>query len=85
MSGPITCIIIGDPITALLSAAGIRAAEAIYEGYARAEALRHEHASARDANREIQGASIRHGRDGGLVSEAGCPAVADPGGSLDRV
>lgn len=63
MSGPITCILIGDPISALLSAAGIRAAEAIYEGYARAEALRHDHASARDANRELQGASIQQGRE----------------------
>ncbi|MEO8136435.1 MAG: hypothetical protein ABI831_20975 [Betaproteobacteria bacterium] len=63
MSGPITCIIIGDPITALLSAAGIRAAEAIYEGYARADALRGEHAAARDAARALHGAATRQGRE----------------------
>ena len=51
MSGPITCILVGDPITALLSAAGIRAAEAIQEGYARAAALREAHDKARDQAR----------------------------------
>ena len=30
-------------------------------------------------------APILHGRDGGLVSEAGCPAVADPGAGLVRL
>ncbi|MEP6701897.1 MAG: hypothetical protein ABJB04_02830 [Betaproteobacteria bacterium] len=62
MSGPITCILIGDPITALLSAAGIRAAEAIYQGYARAEALRGEHDAARSVARGIHYESTRQGR-----------------------
>lgn len=30
-------------------------------------------------------APLLQGRDGGLVSEAGCPAVADPGGALVRL
>ncbi len=30
-------------------------------------------------------APIQKGRDGGLVSEAGCPAVADPGAGLVRL
>src|SRR5258708_27721378 len=63
MSGPITCIIVGDPITALLSAAGIRAAEAVYQGYARAAALRGEHAASRDTARATQRAANRQGRD----------------------
>ncbi len=63
MSGPITCILIGDPITALLSAAGIRAAEAIHAGYAEAAALRGEHAAARDARGVAQRAARREGRD----------------------
>lgn len=62
MSGPTTVIVIGDPVTALLAAAGIRAAEALYEGYARAEALREEHAAARDAARATQVAADRQGR-----------------------
>src|SRR5690349_1384660 len=62
MSGPITCIVIGDPITALLSAAGIRAAEAIAAGYAQAAALRGEHAASRDRRREIQRGATATGR-----------------------
>jgi hypothetical protein len=54
MSGPITCILVGDPILALLSAAGIRAAESIYAGYADAERLRGEHDAARDRMRSRQ-------------------------------
>jgi hypothetical protein len=63
MSGPTTCIIIGDPIAALLSAAGIRAAEAVFEGYARAEALRGEHAAGRQRNRAVQRTANRQGRE----------------------
>ena len=62
MSGPTTVFIIGDPITALLAAAGIRAAEALYEGYARAEALREQHATARDAAHVADRAANRQGR-----------------------
>ncbi len=69
MSGPITAIIIGDPITALLSAAGIRAAEAIYQGYARAEALRGEHEAARDSLQASLRAADQQGR-GAIEREA---------------
>ena len=62
MSGPTTVFIIGDPVTALLAAAGIRAAEALYEGYARAEALRGENAEARAAAHAAEGAANRQGR-----------------------
>src|SRR5438552_18377090 len=69
MSGPITCIIVGDPITALLSAAGIRAAEAIHQGYVRAAALRGEHAADRDKARATRRDADQRGR-AGLVDEA---------------
>lgn len=69
MSGPITCILVGDPILALLSAAGIRAAEAIYAGYAEAERLRGEHAAARDRMRGLQASASSAGSDA-LASEA---------------
>lgn len=62
MSGPTTVFIIGDPVTALLAAAGIRAAEALYAGYARAETLRGQHAVARDAAHAAEGAANRQGR-----------------------
>ncbi|MEP7084492.1 MAG: hypothetical protein ABI854_07105, partial [Betaproteobacteria bacterium] len=62
MSGPTTVFIIGDPVTALLAAAGIRAAEALYEGYARAEQMRGENAEARAAAHAAAGAANRQGR-----------------------
>jgi hypothetical protein len=40
MSGPTTAIIVADPITVLLSAAAIRAAQAVAEGYTNAATLR---------------------------------------------
>jgi hypothetical protein len=69
MSGPITCILVGDPISALLSAAGIRAAEAIHEGYVRAAALRGEHAAARDQARAARRDADQRGRTA-LTDEA---------------
>jgi hypothetical protein len=42
MSGPTTAIIVADPITVMLSATAIRAAQAIAEGYASAADLRDE-------------------------------------------
>lgn len=69
MSGPTTVFIIADPITALLAAAGIRAAEALSQGYARADALRDEHVAARDASQAMQGAANLQGR-GALENEA---------------
>lgn len=62
MSGPTSVFVFGDPITALLAAAGIRAAESLYEGYARAEALHGELAAARDAARAAQAAAGGQGR-----------------------
>jgi F0F1-type ATP synthase membrane subunit b/b' len=61
MSGPITCIIVGDPIVALLSAAGIRAAEAIQQGYARAAELRSQHGDAREQARTARRDADRRG------------------------
>ncbi len=51
MSGPISVVVAVNPVPALLAAAAIRAAAAVYQGYARADALRAQHeadAQARD-------------------------------------
>ena len=55
MSGPTTAIYVGDPIAVLVSAAAIRAAQAIAEGYANAEALRDE----QQGNRAQRQASLK--------------------------
>jgi len=49
MSGPTTAIFTTEPITALLSAAAIRAAQAIYEGYAEASDLKEDQTAQRKA------------------------------------
>jgi hypothetical protein len=51
MSGPTTVIFTGDPLTLLLSAAAIRAAEAVQTGYQQAALLHDQHAAQRDDNR----------------------------------
>ena len=51
MSGPTSVIFTGDPLTLLLAAAAIRAAEAVQAGYREAAALGEAHAAQRDANR----------------------------------
>ncbi|HZX32155.1 MAG TPA: hypothetical protein VFF03_12455 [Rhodocyclaceae bacterium] len=61
MSGPTTAIITTDPVTALLSAAAIRAAEAIAGGYARAAELEAAHDAVRQANADRQSAASRQG------------------------
>lgn len=48
MSGPTTAIFVADPVSVLLSAAAIRASQAIYAGYENAANLRDEHESNRD-------------------------------------
>ena len=63
MSGPTTAIFVADPITVLLSAAAIRASQAIYAGYANAENLRDEHESNRERlNSELKTA-VSRGRE----------------------
>lgn len=60
MSGPTTAIFVGDPIAVLVSAAAIRAAQAIAEGYANAEALHNEQQGQRESRRaELQGAAAQ--------------------------
>jgi len=51
MSGPTTVIFTGDPLTLLLAAAAIRAAEAVQAGYQQAAELHEQHAAQRDDNR----------------------------------
>lgn len=70
MSGPTTAVFAADPVTALLSAAAIRAAEAIAEGYARAAELHEENAAARQARRTEQSGAARQ-EMGALEREAG--------------
>jgi len=48
MSGPTTAIFVADPVSVLLSAAAIRASQAIYAGYENAASLRDENESNRD-------------------------------------
>lgn len=61
MSGPTTAIFVADPITVLLSAAAIRATQAVYEGYAHAENLRDEQQAQRN---HIQ-AELKHAASSG--------------------
>jgi hypothetical protein len=63
MSGPTTAIFIGDPIAVLVSAAAIRAAQAIAEGYANAEALRDEQQGSRENKRSELHAAAAQGRE----------------------
>jgi len=62
MSGPTTVLIGADPISILLAAAAIRAAEAIAAGYAEAAHLNAEHQANRDAINEQQRSAIRQGQ-----------------------
>lgn len=62
MSGPTTVLIGADPISILLAAAAIRAAEAIAAGYAEAAHLNAEHQANRDAIGERQRSAIRQGQ-----------------------
>ncbi len=80
MSGPITTVFVADPITVLLSAAAIRAAEAIAGGYAQAENLRDEqqvyrngiHAELKDATSRGRAALLQEV----AAAESGFDAIA---------
>src|SRR5262245_41496144 len=61
MSGPTTVVITGEPVSTLLSAAAIRAAQAVREGYAQAAALREQHEASQRAQSAAQAAAIRQG------------------------
>ena len=71
MSGPTTVIITAEPISVLLAAAAIRAAEAVREGYQEAARLHDAHAASGEQNRAAQSAA----------SAAGQKALAD---AVDR-
>jgi vacuolar-type H+-ATPase subunit H len=60
MSGPTTAIFVGDPITVLVSAAAIRAAQAVAAGYENAAILRDEqHGNREKRHSELNAASIK--------------------------
>ncbi len=61
MSGPITVVISANPIAALLSAAAIRAALAVYEGHALAAALKQQHQQQDEARAVAQSAAQQRG------------------------
>jgi hypothetical protein len=61
MSGPIAVIIVGSPIAALISAAAIRAAQAVAEGYDRAADMHEQHSASRIAQDAAQIAARRQG------------------------
>ncbi|MDD5058902.1 MAG: hypothetical protein PHQ60_13615 [Sideroxydans sp.] len=63
MSGPTTAFIVADPVTVMLSAAAIRAAQAIAEGYANAENLRVEHEGKQQHLRDELRSATAKGRD----------------------
>ena len=69
MSGPTTVVITGEPVSTLLAAAAIRAAQAIREGYERAAELRAQHAASQQAQGAAQAAAVRQGMQA-LESEA---------------
>jgi hypothetical protein len=62
MSGPISVIFSADPVIALLSAAAIRAAMAVLQGYAQAAVLQQEHEAARNAGEAGQAQAQRQGQ-----------------------
>jgi hypothetical protein len=63
MSGPISVLIVGEPITALVSAAAIRAAQAIAQGYDEAAELHDKHEASRQAQNAAQIAARRKGQE----------------------
>ncbi len=62
MSGPITVVITASPIAALLSAAAIRAAQAVYQGYAHAATLHEQHQQQNEIRTAAQSAAQLQGR-----------------------
>lgn len=63
MSGPIAVLIVAQPVAALVSAAAIRAAQALAEGYERAAELHDEHQVSRRARDSAQAAARRQGAE----------------------
>lgn len=63
MSGPIAVLIVAQPVAALVSAAAIRAAQALAEGYERAAELHDEHQDSRRARDSAQAAARRQGME----------------------
>ncbi len=60
MSGPTTAIFVGDPVAVLVSAAAIRAAQAVMQGYDNAAALGAKHDAQRDQTRaQLRDASLQ--------------------------
>lgn len=62
MSGPTTAVLTGDPLTLLLAAAAIRAAEAVQAGYREAAELGEKHAARRSADETRQAAAAASGQ-----------------------
>ena len=62
MSGPITAIVVANPVAALLAAAGIRAAQALAEGYEDAAILKQTHEKDRNAAGAAQDAASGQGQ-----------------------
>lgn len=62
MSGPTTVIFTAHPLAVLLAAAAVRAAQAVQEGYSRAEDLQQSHQEQRDALHQMQDASEATGQ-----------------------
>jgi hypothetical protein len=63
MSGPTTAFIVVDPLSAMLAAAAIRAAQAVAEGYAEADRLRDEHADRSQRLRDELNHATSQGRE----------------------
>jgi hypothetical protein len=63
MSGPTTVMMSGDPVSILLAAAAIRAAEAVRAGYQEAARLHEAHAASGEQNRAAQSAASAAGQD----------------------
>lgn len=63
MSGPITAVVAANPVAALLSAAAIRAAAAVYEGYVNESNLRQAHNEDQRARQAHQTDADEQGRE----------------------
>lgn len=75
MSGPTTVLFSANPLAVILAAAGIRAAQAVYAGYAEAAELKQEHQDRCDAQQSLQAASTAAGQQA-LSEEAGAAEAA---------
>jgi hypothetical protein len=75
MSGPITVIFSADPVIALLSAAAIRAAMAVLQGYEQAAVLKQEHEAGRSSSEIKQDQAQRQGQS--ALQEACAAAETD--------